>query len=594
MSSALVAVCVVVWTVLVILTSYSIWRADLLVCLLVDGAVFWALTKSSYSDMKIFLYLILIITLWTWMRSVSSSKIVNRGMAVTAVAAILLFLVVSGIVCGDWGRKIVTAAKRDVKEIISVCRYGRNHPDAACLMNVKVPVGTTLYLKSKIDTVYKNGCWSEVPDPIITRKYAGMDAYFHKYGFSPETQLSEYLEDSGVKGREKIEVTYSGLNREKLYIANHVTAESFQELAGDCFVDQIPTTSGLIGRDHFSYQVTECDILEMYRMNEPNPEPGADTESEAETESKSTGEGSEKAYRRCEMIYRNYVYDTCLQLPAEFEEHYPEEELAVLGGNTVAEAVESVRAYLQDVDEHVGKEEWVTHAVWLLRRCGIPTRYASGYYLHAPEDGSETASIAVDRTNRHVWAEIYLDGIGFVPFEVIPEYYAPDRETADAAATAQASVQKSGEPEMFSEGNVKSRNRRIIISGFIGIAVCMFFVDFCIQYFYRRRLYSENVIEFARFMDRSLENVLKCDKVSGDFQKMIHTEIWIREQFGTVAAEAFLRIREYLNCVQFNEKEPEYLRKETVREDLRRLYSVTSREMRIVRKVRMRFLGRVQ
>ena len=61
----------------------------------------------------------------------------------------------------------------------------------------------------------------------------------------------------------------------------------------------------------------------------------------------------------------------------------------------------------------------------VLRECGIPARYASGYIVKAKDfkknaDGGYTASVK-DR-NAHAWVEIYLDGIGWVPIEMTPGF----------------------------------------------------------------------------------------------------------------------------------------------------------------------------
>ena len=60
----------------------------------------------------------------------------------------------------------------------------------------------------------------------------------------------------------------------------------------------------------------------------------------------------------------------------------------------------------------------------LFRYYGIPARYVEGY-LVTPEDASmmqKNVAYELPRENAHAWAEIYIDGIGFVPIEVSPKY----------------------------------------------------------------------------------------------------------------------------------------------------------------------------
>ena len=76
-----------------------------------------------------------------------------------------------------------------------------------------------------------------------------------------------------------------------------------------------------------------------------------------------------------------------------------------------------------------GKEGYCMHfasaATLILQELGVPARYASGYIVKresfkVQKDRSYAADV-VDR-NGHAWVEIYLDGIGWIPYEVTPGY----------------------------------------------------------------------------------------------------------------------------------------------------------------------------
>lgn len=76
-----------------------------------------------------------------------------------------------------------------------------------------------------------------------------------------------------------------------------------------------------------------------------------------------------------------------------------------------------------------GKKGYCVHfasaGVMILRAMGVPARYAEGYILKQQafseeEDGSFTAQ-ALDR-NRHAWAEIYLNHVGWIPIEMTKGY----------------------------------------------------------------------------------------------------------------------------------------------------------------------------
>ena len=60
----------------------------------------------------------------------------------------------------------------------------------------------------------------------------------------------------------------------------------------------------------------------------------------------------------------------------------------------------------------------------MLRYMGVPARYVEGYYLSAEDAARYKAgeTITLTEENAHAWAEYYVSGVGFVPFEVTPGY----------------------------------------------------------------------------------------------------------------------------------------------------------------------------
>lgn len=60
----------------------------------------------------------------------------------------------------------------------------------------------------------------------------------------------------------------------------------------------------------------------------------------------------------------------------------------------------------------------------LLQELGVPARYASGYVVKPSaftKEGEDYVASVEDR-NGHAWVEIYLEGIGWVPYEMTPGY----------------------------------------------------------------------------------------------------------------------------------------------------------------------------
>ncbi|MDE6729525.1 MAG: transglutaminase-like domain-containing protein [Oscillospiraceae bacterium] len=78
-------------------------------------------------------------------------------------------------------------------------------------------------------------------------------------------------------------------------------------------------------------------------------------------------------------------------------------------------------------------EHYATAGTILARMAGIPARYCEGYMLDCSNPGtlqkieSESGKISFDAeildSNAHAWTEIYLDGIGWIPFEFTFSYF---------------------------------------------------------------------------------------------------------------------------------------------------------------------------
>ncbi|MCM1190835.1 MAG: transglutaminaseTgpA domain-containing protein [Acetatifactor muris] len=148
-----------------------------------------------------------------------------------------------------------------------------------------------------------------------------------------------------------------------------------------------------------------------------------------------------------ENRYRTYVYDTFCEYPAEdFPELTEFLENAGFRTGSVYDSVEDVLTYLTgnavynlDVPNTPGGKDFVEYflfesgegycahfassAVLMLRYLGVPARYVTGYAA-SPGAFSRNAegdysAVILDR-QAHAWAEVYLDGIGWIPIEMTP------------------------------------------------------------------------------------------------------------------------------------------------------------------------------
>lgn len=166
-----------------------------------------------------------------------------------------------------------------------------------------------------------------------------------------------------------------------------------------------------------------------------------------------------KTYLALEESYRSYVYENDLQLTntvigvferifgTDDQEHSLAEVLTL-----VRETVNAQLEYAENVSTPNGNRDFLkytleqsqkgysvhyaTAAALMLRYFGIPSRYVEGYYLSSEEASAyqPNEDIILTESHAHAWAEFYLDGIGWIPYEVTPGYI--DEEELNAAAEA--------------------------------------------------------------------------------------------------------------------------------------------------------------
>ncbi len=154
-----------------------------------------------------------------------------------------------------------------------------------------------------------------------------------------------------------------------------------------------------------------------------------------------------KQWRTVEEQYRQYVYENFLGYPRERLPRLTQalEEAELPRGDVyrcavkILDFLEENGTYQLDVaSTPVGKDfveyflfeshegfcaHFASAAVLMFRYCGIPARYATGYSVSAsvfsrtPEN---LYSAELTGAQAHAWAEVYVDGVGWVPVEATP------------------------------------------------------------------------------------------------------------------------------------------------------------------------------
>ena len=157
-------------------------------------------------------------------------------------------------------------------------------------------------------------------------------------------------------------------------------------------------------------------------------------------------------YLRLESHYNGFVYDNYTYL-SNADRKILAENIGSPGDQSrghidYKKAITGIRSYLEEnfiYSENLGAKttpltnelgeffsshkgfdtHFATAATLMFRYYGIPARYAEGYLI-TPQDAAALSageSLSVSRNRAHAWTEIYIDGAGFVPLEVTPEFY---------------------------------------------------------------------------------------------------------------------------------------------------------------------------
>lgn len=317
-----------------------------------------------------------------------------------------------------------------------------------------------VYVKGFIGATYNNTRWIE--------PYDDSDGFFH-----PQTMVSEYLQLAGVNTPVKTYATTMWvMNKTGSYnykfMPLYPSAQSFDEDDDDVYSD-----NGTF--NNFS----EDTAIAFYGFNQSDLGHIDGAKNIAEN-------GGAKFIAR-EKTYREYVYNNYLKVNTTIADELYEQwgDSYIGGADSRYEVACSIRQYLNDncryttrpgkvpegrdfVEYFLNETQegyctyFATAAIMMLRSAGIPARYVEGYSFTVGASSSLStenvmyternpgSSATYDRKTlncriksvpdsaAHAWVEYYVDGVGWVDFEVTPGNYtvAAERPTETQTTTA--------------------------------------------------------------------------------------------------------------------------------------------------------------
>lgn len=363
---------------------------------------------------------------------------ISRHIGMCIFAASLLM---SGIVYGNVDA--LTVLREKVKQNVHDVRYGKDvlplgslnnadllYQDNGEILTVSSQQAKNLYLKAFTGSVYEDGQWEKEADSVYEMDNEGLQEWLKQHNFDPLYQVAQYnaLSDENTFEENTITIHVENASREIAYAPTSVS--SFQNIKVKEDYDQTIYSHNFIPKRTY----TETELS--------GSNPSEIMTVDAWIEAPKTA--AQKEYVEAESAYRSFVYDTYTKVNASvysliedvFWKDYQTDSDSIYSSVThIRDCLKAItyngKNSESDADPLVlflkgempsNQLVLTTCAVEAMRAHGIPARYVEGYYVSSTSL-SHADQVSLVAENAHVWMEVYFDGIGWLPIDVIPGYY---------------------------------------------------------------------------------------------------------------------------------------------------------------------------
>ena len=432
-------------------------RRQLLICGLLGAALFLLqLLNGAFSSWGCALYLCGYLALW-----MSAPKLAPNLATIKMSALCALALCLSAAFSPQKNLASVDQFRGQTERSVHTLRYGEDllpqgnlsratmlGRGETTLLNVQTGQDKTLYLRGFVGSVYENGAWRENPGAAYGEAYDGMLDWLAQQDFDPLRQSAQYYaltdDPENTPEANTVLITVSGASRYYLYTpvsTGHLLLADSKER-----YDTRLMPTGLSGPEQYAVEEyspvlpSELTVTAAWLAEPETP--------------------AQARYCEAESVYRAFVYNTYTTpdaalapvLQTLFWDNYePEHESVYAAVCRVRDRLNALAQYavspgrtpdgtdplLAFLQEHVAGNAafYASAAVQALRAHGIPARYVEGYYVSAAAAAQSTDGLLqLTGQNAHTWAEVYFDGVGWLPVDVTPGYYYEARELQEFVA----------------------------------------------------------------------------------------------------------------------------------------------------------------
>lgn len=352
-------------------------------------------------------------------------------------------------VASDRISTVVYELRNKTTETIYEMRYGSNymvggdlreaaklHESDDRMFTLQSKQEKNIYLRAFAAGNYENGLWSELPNSAYSGTNAGIMDWLSDNDFDPMTQTADYYKlsvKSAVPEKNRISLNIIDAGREDLYVP--ASLDKIYRIRYGHDHDSRLVSRGLVGARIYSYdeisgtRPSELTVPDAWVSSPENDK--------------------QRRYSEAEAVYRQFVYDNYTSISRNiyelvnrmFWENYDEDSNGIYSAVCrVREVLENTAVYTEKPDaapadkdalmwflseDHTGNAVmYASVAVEALRACGIPARYAEGYYISSEDIAAgKYGTVNVTGKKMHAWAEVYFDGVGWMPVDATPGYY---------------------------------------------------------------------------------------------------------------------------------------------------------------------------
>ena len=305
----------------------------------------------------------------------------------------------------------------------------------------------SMYLRGFTGSIFSEDVWTK-EDPEVLSKNRELSYWLNLNAFTPDSQFAA--------AAAALELEENYITIENLGACSRYQYVPFSLMDGAYLYKENLNTDGAFGDGERTY-----GYKALYG--------GSEAVSRV-LESLQTGEDDQAdAYRKAESAYRQVVKNQYLQVSEEVKEllgKYWNKLAAPYGGVTKLteeQRQECALRFLGSCFPETGIPEelelpldqargtpyqYATVAVMTLRYFGIPARYAEGYRITEQMANAASAgkAITVDSSCAWAWAEVYQDGVGWLPVDLTPGLGDMIEEQPDNTLDGDLELDKEEDP----------------------------------------------------------------------------------------------------------------------------------------------------